>query len=144
MTRIIKNPYPDRTLSLNIFQLIKNFSVQTKISEFRFAFIIQLNSISYDSDFVVRHPDFLRQKLLDPSLIDELPTSLAAAKPAIPSAALKNARIVAVVASLLKDSPSTLRRIVKNAIFSIFRARHKRIFFEYIQSEGLNWRFVTD
>jgi hypothetical protein len=45
---------------------------------------------------------------------------------------------------LLKDSPDTLRRVVQNAVFHIFRARHKRIFFGYIQSEGLNWRFVAD
>ena len=39
---------------------------------------------------------------------------------------------------LLKDSPSTLRRVVQNAVFRIFRPRHKRIFFEYVQAQGSN------
>jgi hypothetical protein len=45
---------------------------------------------------------------------------------------------------LLQTSPDTVKTIVKNAVFRIFKARHKQIFFEYIQSEGLNWRFVAD
>ena len=53
-------------------------------------------------------------------------------------------RLQAELQSLLKDSPSTLACIVENAVFRIFEARHKRIFFEYIQSEGLNWRFVSN
>jgi hypothetical protein len=54
------------------------------------------------------------------------------------------ARLQAELQQLLKDSPTTLMRVIQNAVFRIFRARHKRIFFEYIQSEGLNWRFVTN
>jgi hypothetical protein len=46
--------------------------------------------------------------------------------------------------ALLKDSPGTLANVVQNAVFHIFRARHKRIFYDYIQNEGLNWRFVAD
>ena len=54
------------------------------------------------------------------------------------------ARLQAELQQLLKDSPTTLMRVIQNAVFRIFRARHKRIFFEYIQSEGLNWRFVNN
>jgi hypothetical protein len=43
---------------------------------------------------------------------------------------------------LKKTSPDTLKRVVENAIFRIFRARHKMIFFDYIQAEALRWRFV--
>lgn len=53
-------------------------------------------------------------------------------------------RLQAELQQLLKDSPSTLAKVVQNAVFRIFRARHKRIFFEYIEGEGLNWRFVTN
>jgi hypothetical protein len=53
-------------------------------------------------------------------------------------------RLNAELRLLLKDSPSTLMRVVQNAVFRIFRARHKLIFFDYIQSEGLNWRFVGE
>jgi hypothetical protein len=52
-------------------------------------------------------------------------------------------RIQAELELLLKGSPSTLRRVIQNAVFRIFMARHKRIFFEYIQSEDLNWRFIV-
>jgi hypothetical protein len=53
-------------------------------------------------------------------------------------------RLQAELQSLLKHSPSSLARVVQDAVFRIFKARHKRIFFEYIQSEGLNWRFVSN
>src|SRR5215831_2505434 len=35
MTRKISNPYRDRTLSVNVFQLVKQFSVETKVDEVR-------------------------------------------------------------------------------------------------------------
>lgn len=53
-------------------------------------------------------------------------------------------RLQAELQSLLKDSPNTLASIVENAVFRIFKARHKLIFYEYIENEGLNWRFVAD
>ena len=53
-------------------------------------------------------------------------------------------RLQAELQSLLKDSPSSLARVVQGAVFRIFKVRHKRIFFEYIQSEGLDWRFVSN
>lgn len=43
---------------------------------------------------------------------------------------------------LRKNSPDTCRRVVQDAVFRIFRARHKLIFYDYIENEGLNWRFV--
>ena len=45
---------------------------------------------------------------------------------------------------LLKKSPNTLSRVVQNAVFRIFKARHKLVFYDYIENEGLNWRFVSD
>lgn len=54
------------------------------------------------------------------------------------------ARLQAELQLLLKDFPTSLMRVVQNAVFRIFRARYKRIFFEYIQSEGLRWRFVAN
>jgi hypothetical protein len=52
-------------------------------------------------------------------------------------------RLQAELHSLLKDSPSTLASVVENAVFRIFRVRHKLIFYDYIENEGLNWRFVA-
>ena len=53
-------------------------------------------------------------------------------------------RLQGELQSLLKDSPSTLASVVENAVFRIFKARHKLIFYNYIEHEGLNWRFVAD
>ena len=54
------------------------------------------------------------------------------------------ARLQAELALLLKDSPNTLASVVENAVFRIFKDRHKLIFYDYIENEGLNWRFVAD
>jgi hypothetical protein len=54
------------------------------------------------------------------------------------------ARLQAELQALLKESPSTLARVVQNAVFCIFKTRHKLIFYEYIENDGLNWRFVAD
>jgi len=37
-------------------------------------------------------------------------------------------RLQAELQQLLKDSPSSLRRVIQNAVFRIFKARHKMIF----------------
>jgi hypothetical protein len=55
-----------------------------------------------------------------------------------------SARLQAELKKLAKTSPTTVGRIVQKSVFRIFRARHKRIFFEYIQHNRLNWRFVVD
>ena len=53
-------------------------------------------------------------------------------------------RLQAELLLLMKESPSTLKWVVQNAVFCIFKARHKLIFYQYIQNEGLNWRFVDN
>jgi hypothetical protein len=52
-------------------------------------------------------------------------------------------RLRAELKSLLKSSPSTLASIVENAVFCIFKARHKLIFYDYIENERLKWRFTS-
>lgn len=42
----------------------------------------------------------------------------------------------------LKTSKESIHRVVEDAVFRIFLARHKMIFYQYIQAEGLRWRFV--
>ena len=49
MSRALKNPYPDRTLSVNLFQLIKHFSVETTITEVRSALIFRLTGLTFDN-----------------------------------------------------------------------------------------------
>lgn len=95
MTRVIKNPYPDRTISLNVFQLIKHFSVQSALTEIRPVLLIPVDSddqLTFNSEFVLANADFLSTSLLDQSLIDNLPTALQGAKPLITSGSLTTAR----------------------------------------------------
>jgi hypothetical protein len=85
MTRKIHNPYRDRTLTVNVFQLVKHFSVITDLAETRLALFIDVSSLNFDADFVVAHGDFLQDNLLDPLLLDELPLAIAGALPEPPA-----------------------------------------------------------
>jgi hypothetical protein len=87
MTRVLKNPYHDKTLSVNVFQLLKHFSVQTDLADMRAAIIFRIDRIDFNSDFVLRHVDFLRNTLIDAALVDDLPSALQGAKPIIQSGA---------------------------------------------------------
>jgi hypothetical protein len=42
----------------------------------------------------------------------------------------------------LNTSKESLHRVVEDAVFMIFRARHSRIFYEHIEADGLRWEFV--
>jgi len=42
----------------------------------------------------------------------------------------------------LKTSKESLHRVVEDAVFMIFRARHRMIFYQHIEPEGLRWEFV--
>lgn len=94
MTRVIKNPYSDRTLSLNVSQLIKQFTVETKVSEVRPAIIIDVSNLIFDEGFVTSNGAFLRDNLLDVDLADGLQSAVQASTP-IPSAASNAARDIA-------------------------------------------------
>jgi hypothetical protein len=43
----------------------------------------------------------------------------------------------------LKTSKESIRRVVEDAVFRIFLARHKMIFHQYIEAQGLHWRFES-
>jgi hypothetical protein len=106
MTRIIKNPYLDRTLSLNVFQLLKLFSVQTELVELRPALIIDVKGLLFNRDFVAANTDFLVKSLLDPALIDDLPNALIGTNP-LPARDLEQARAAAKSAlHYLYDEPN--------------------------------------
>jgi hypothetical protein len=42
----------------------------------------------------------------------------------------------------LNTSKESLHRVVEDAVFMIFRARHRMIFYQHIEAEGLRWEFV--
>jgi hypothetical protein len=43
---------------------------------------------------------------------------------------------------LLETSKKSLHRVVEDAVFMTFRARHPMIFYQHIEAQGLRWRFV--
>jgi len=86
MTRVVRNPYRDRTLALNVFQLVKHFGVDIRIAEVRPSLAITVKNLAFDDDFVVANAAFLRNYLLDVSLIDALGDAMQAATPVDSSA----------------------------------------------------------
>ena len=53
-----------------------------------------------------------------------------------------SAELRAKLLELRKTSIDSLHSVVEDAVFRIFRARHPMIFHQYIEAEGLRWRFV--
>lgn len=103
MTRIIKNPYFDRTLAVNIFQLVKHFSIQATMTEVRGALILRVNGLNFDNEFVIANTDFLQSTLLDSALLDDLATAIQGAKPLF-----------------LQDVQGTAASIARNALHLLF------------------------
>jgi len=95
MTRVIKNPYIDRTLSINVFQLAKHFALRTDLTETRIAILLQFKGILFDSHFVVENADFLRDTLLDSPLRDQLSTAIQGATTKVDQDSLRIASEVA-------------------------------------------------
>jgi hypothetical protein len=91
MTRTITNPYYDRSITLNVFHLLKHFSVQTALAEQRHAIVLRIDDLGFDGNFVLRNTDFLRTNLLDSSLLDDLPVAVQGAKQPLQSTALNSA-----------------------------------------------------
>ena len=83
MTRVVVNPYTDRTMTVNIFQLLKHYTVQTAQTEQRVALVILIDDIAFDNQFVLSNADFLQQNLLDSGLLDNLGTAIQGARPTI-------------------------------------------------------------
>jgi hypothetical protein len=119
MTRILKNPYRDRTLTVNVFQLVKRFLVETALRETRAALIVDVNQIQFDGDFVAANADFLRGALTDPTLLDNLDLALQAAHPQLSQQALANAGVIAKRAlTLLFDDANIFNMPPKGAVDS--------------------------
>jgi hypothetical protein len=111
MTRTLRNPYRDRTLALNVFQLVKHFQVRIEVAEVRPALSIAVNDLVFDEDFVVTNGAFLRANLLDLSLLDVLSEAAQAALP-VASSASDAARTVATTAlRFLFDEPNVFNVI---------------------------------
>lgn len=81
MARLIKNPYRDRTLSLNIFELVKRFSVATTLDEVGPTLVVELSGLRFDASFIGANVDFLANNLVDETLLEYLPLAVTATEP---------------------------------------------------------------
>jgi len=98
MTRVLRNPYSDRTLAVNVFQLLKNYSVRTDLTDQRAAIVIRFASMIFDGDFILNHVSFLQQALLEPSMADNLMSAVQGAKPVVQSGARDTALLMSKMA----------------------------------------------
>lgn len=78
--RTIENPYRDRAITLNVYELAKQFSVATALAEIRPAVVLEITDLELGRDFVLAHGEFLDASLLDRSLAAELREALAAVR----------------------------------------------------------------
>lgn len=78
--RTIENPYRDRSLTLNVYELAKQFSVSTELAEIRPVVILEITDLDLGRDFVLAQGEFLDTELLDRSLAAELKEALAAVR----------------------------------------------------------------
>jgi hypothetical protein len=95
MTRVVRNPYPDRTMSVNVFQMLKHFSVSTALTETRLGVILRVDGLDFGADFVLANTDFLRGQLLDSAMIDDLLDATKGAQPPVSTDTLKQAGLIA-------------------------------------------------
>jgi hypothetical protein len=80
IVRSVRNPYDDRTLTLNVFQLLKRYDVTTLLAGTRPVLVFSVRTLIMDRHFVLSNGGFLRAALLDADLLDELSTALSAAR----------------------------------------------------------------
>jgi hypothetical protein len=77
-TRQLRNPFKDRPISLNLFEINKKFSVTTSQDNLRPMLVIHLDPISFTRDFIAANLAFLDDALLEPELKAALPDILRA------------------------------------------------------------------
>ena len=80
LARRIRNPYRDRSLTVNVLQLLKRYQVTTSLASVRPVLVIGVRHLVMDRAFVLANGGFLRANLLDTDLVRELVQALAAAR----------------------------------------------------------------
>jgi hypothetical protein len=80
-TRVLKNPFPDRVLALNLYEIAKKFTVKTyqpDLSYLRLMITATVQAIDFTQAFVSSNQAFLQDALLDTQLQSVLPTIVSA------------------------------------------------------------------
>ncbi len=84
-TRVLKNPFPDRVLHLNLYEVVKKFSVQTSQDALQLMITASLDPLKFTQAFVSSNQAFLQDALLDAQLQSVLPAIVAALQQAHPT-----------------------------------------------------------
>lgn len=72
-TRVLRNPFHDRVLALNLYEINKLFQVQTAQDALRPMITVHLHPLVFDKDFIAANLAFLQESLIDPELNASLP-----------------------------------------------------------------------
>lgn len=73
--RTVTNPYRDRPLQLNFYELSKHYRVINRLDPDRpydYALVLDVDDMRFDRSFVLENQDFLKEYVLDRELWDEL------------------------------------------------------------------------
>jgi len=97
-SREIINPYRDRSLRLNVFNLSKKYCVEFHAMALRPAIIIELVRMDFDKSFVIANGSFLDEALMDASLRFELSQALEEVIEFRPESIIEKARERALLA----------------------------------------------
>lgn len=76
-TRVIENPYRDRSIRLDIYELQKIFCVEFSLIEIAPRIAVDIRSLRFDESFVLTNGGFLADSLMDQTLASELAQALA-------------------------------------------------------------------
>lgn len=75
ITRVVRNPYYDRSLELRFHPVFREFEVTTTFLQFNYGIVVNLGKIQFPAKMVTMHGDFLDKRLKDRNVM-----ALAAAK----------------------------------------------------------------
>ena len=77
--RTVSNPFPDRPLQLNFYELSKQYHVTNELdpeTPFDYALVLDVGDLAFDRAFVLDNKDFLKKRLIDRELWSELQEAL--------------------------------------------------------------------
>lgn len=77
--RTVSNPYRDRSLQLNFYELSKHYDVINQLDPNRpydYALVLDIRDLKFDREFVLNNQDFLKEELIDRELWTDLQQTL--------------------------------------------------------------------
>lgn len=94
--RKITNPYRDRSLRLDVYELIKDYCVEFHLVDVVPTVILNVDELKFDRDFVLNNGGFLADELIDRVLELELSQALQTTKSLPPEGAVARAQETAL------------------------------------------------